>query len=86
MTLVTRSSWATNLGESKVGKKNMILKNYVWIDDAGKIAETKENTLPKTWRKGRLLGAKGQEVSDLQAKEWGLGKSKAKAPAENKGK
>ena len=79
MTLVTRSSWATNLGESKVGKNKMILKNYVWIDDAGKVAETKENTLPKTWRKG-------QEVSDLQAKEWGLGKSKAKAPAENKGK
>ena len=41
--------------------------------------------MPKAWRKGKLLGAKGQEVSDLQAKEWGLGK-KAKAPAENKGK
>ena len=88
MTLVTRSSWATNLGESKVGKNKMILKNYVWIDDAGKVAETSENQMPKTWRKAKLLGAKGQEVSDLQAKEWGLGKAKAKAkaPAENKGK
>ena len=29
--------------------------------------------------------AKGQEATDAQAKEWGIG-SKAKAPAENKGK
>jgi hypothetical protein len=85
MTLVTRASFSGK-SELQVGKKNMILKKYVWIDDAGKIAETSENTLPKTWRKGKLLGAKGQEVSDLEAKEWGLGKSKAKAPAENKGK
>ena len=64
----------------------MILKKYVWVDEAGKVAETSENTLPKGWRKGKLLGAKGQEVSDLEAKEWGLGKAKAKAPAENKSK
>ena len=85
MTLVTRASFSGK-SELQVGKNNMELKKYVWIDDAGKIAETSENTLPKTWRKGKLLGAKGQEVSDLQAKEWGLGKSKAKAPAENKSK
>lgn len=64
----------------------MKLKKYVWIDDAGKIAETSDNQMPKAWRKGKLLGVKGHEVSDLQAKEWGLGKSKAKAPAENKSK
>ena len=85
MTLVTRSSF-NGQGELQSGKKIMQLKKYVWVDEAGKIAETSENQLPKTWRKGQLLGAKGQEVSDLQAKEWGLGKAKAKAPAENKGK
>ena len=84
MTLVTRSSF-NGQGELQSGKKIMELKKYVWIDEAGKIAETSDNSLPKGWRKGQLLGAKGQEVSDLQAKEWGLGK-KAKAPAENKGK
>ena len=86
MTLVTRSSFSGK-DELQSGEK-MILKKYVWIDEAGKIAETADNQMPKTWRKAKLLGAKGQEVSDLQAKEWGLGKAKAKAkaPAENKGK
>jgi len=83
MTLVTRSSF-NGKDELQSGEK-MILKKYVWIDDAGKIAETTDNNLPKAWRKGKLLGVKGHEVSDLQAKEWGIGK-KAKAPAENKGK
>jgi hypothetical protein len=86
MTLVTRSSWATNMGESEVGRKKMELKKYVWINDAGKTAETANRELPKGWVKGKLLGAKGQEVSDAQTKEWGLGNAKAKAPAENKGK
>tara|TARA_R100000458_G_C8233211_1_gene214303 strand:- start:778 stop:1035 length:258 start_codon:yes stop_codon:yes gene_type:complete len=85
MTLVTRSSF-NGQDELQSGKKKMLLKKYVWIDEAGKIAETTDNNMPKTWRKAKLLGAKGQEVSDLQAKEWGLGKAKAKAPAENKGK
>ena len=65
----------------------MILKKYVWIDEAGKVAETTENQLPKTWRKGKLLGGKGQEVADAEVKEWGLGKAtKAKAPVEDKSK
>ena len=84
MTLVTRSSF-NGKDELQSGKNTMLLKKYVWVDEAGKEAETTDNQLPKTWRKGQLLGAKGQEISDAQAKEWGLG-SKAKAPAENKGK
>lgn len=76
------------MGESEVGRKKMELKKYVWADDDGKVAETTNRELPKGWRKGKLLGAKGQEVSDAQTKEWGLGKAKAKAkaPTENKGK
>ena len=84
MTLVTRSSYSGK-DELQSGEK-MILKKYVWIDEAGKTAETSENQLPKTWRKGQLLGVKGQEVSDAEVKSWNLGKAKAKAPAENKGK
>jgi|TARA_Y100000996_G_C21962654_1_gene412905 hypothetical protein len=86
MTLITRSSF-NGTGELKSGEKIMILKKYVWIDEAGKVAETTENQLPKTWRKGKLLGVKGQEVADAEVKEWGLGKAtKAKAPVEDKSK
>ena len=37
----------------------MILKKYVWVDEAGKVAETSENTLPKGWRKGKLVAREG---------------------------
>ena len=84
MTLVTRSSF-NGQGELQSGKKIMKLKKDVWINEEGKIAEAPAGEMPKGWRKGKLLGATGQEVSDLTAKEWGIGK-KAKAPAENKGK
>ena len=86
MTLITRASF-NGQGELKSGKKKMLLKKYVWVDEAGKVAETTDNNMPKTWRKAKLLGAKGQEVSEAQAKEWGLGKAtKAKAPVEDKSK
>ena len=86
MTLITRSSFNGQV-ELKSGKKKMLLKKYVWVDEAGKVAETTDNNMPKTWRKAKLLGAKGQEVSEAQAKEWGLGKAtKAKAPVEDKSK
>ena len=84
MTLITRSSF-NGQGELKSGKKIMKLKKDVWINEEGKIAEAPAGEMPKGWRKGKLLGAAGQEVSDLTEKEWGIG-SKAKAPAENKGK
>ena len=62
----------------------MKLKKDVYINDAGEIKET-TGGLPKGWPKGKLLGKKGQEVSDAQAKEWGIG-TKAQAPKENKSK
>ena len=83
MTLVTRASFRGQ-SELQSGKKIMKLNKDVWINEEGKIAEAPAGEMPKGWRKGKLLGAAGQEVSDLTAKEWGL--SKAKAPAENKGK
>ena len=81
---MTRSSW-TGEGESKSSKENMILKEYLWIDEAGKIGKNKKNELPKGWVKGKLLAVPG-EISAEDAKAWGLSGSKAKAPSENKSK
>ena len=38
-----------------------------------------------TQAKGKVLGRKGQEITDAQAKEYGIS-TKAKAPKENKSK
>ena len=85
MTLVTRASF-NGQSELQSKRKIMILKKYVWKNaEDGKVMETTENQIPKAWKKAQLLGAKGQEVTDAQAKDWGLG-TKAKAPKENKGK
>ena len=65
-------------------RQKVKLKKDVYINDAGEIKET-TGGLPKGWPKGKLLGKKGQEVSDAQAKEWGIG-TKAQAPKENKSK
>ena len=53
MTLVTRSSF-NGKGELQSKENYMQLKKYVWIDEAGKIAETTDNSIPNTWRKGKL--------------------------------
>jgi hypothetical protein len=84
--MVTRSDWATNLDEDHLRKENMahILKKDTWQNEDGQVKQS-DNGLPKDWKKGKLLGRKGMEVSDLQAKEWGL-TTKAKAPTENKAK
>ena len=65
-------------------EEKMKLKKFVWTNDAGDIKET-TGDLPKGWNKGKLLGAKGMEISDAQAKEWGIS-SKAQSPKENKSK
>ena len=65
-------------------KAKMKLAKDVYINDEGQVKESVKG-LPTGWAKGKILGRKGQEISDAQAKEWGIGK-KAKAPAENKSK
>ena len=65
-------------------KAKMKLAKDVYINDEGQVKESAKG-LPSGWAKGKLLGRKGQEITDAQAKEWGIGK-KAKAPAENKSK
>lgn len=86
--MVTRLDWATNPSGDPLGEDKMAqtLKKDVWINEAGNIKQSAEG-LPAGWKKGKLLGRKGQEISDMQAKEWGLNKeTKAKKPVENKGK
>ena len=87
MVLLSHSSYASDSSGMQTGKKdNMILKNDVWIDEDGKVAEGKDG-LPKGWAKGKLVAKAGTEISDLQAKELGLKKeTKAKKPTENKSK
>lgn len=86
MVLFSHSSYEVGAEQTKK-RKTMKLKKDLWINEEGKIAEGTDG-LPKGWAKGKLLGKKGDEVSDLQAKEWGIDnpKTKAKAPAENKAK
>ena len=86
MVLMSHSSYGAGADQTKK-RKTMKLKKDLCINEEGKVAEGTDG-LPKGWAKGKLLGKKGDEVSDLQAKEWGLdkAKAKAKAPAENKAK
>lgn len=85
--VISHSSFTVGANNLEKRKKMAILKKDVYTNDAGDIKET-TGGLPKGWAKGKLLGKKGDEISDLQAKEWGLdkAKAKAKAPAENKAK
>jgi len=55
------------------------------MNDAGEYVET-TGGLPKGWAKGKLIGKKGQEMSDADYKALNIIATKAKAPKENKGK
>ena len=83
MTLVTRSSFSGKGELQSKEKESMQLKKYVWLDEAGKIGQTAENNLPKGWRKGKLMGKKGQEMSDADYNALNIIAKKAQAPKEN---
>tara|TARA_R100000329_G_C7563145_1_gene199214 strand:- start:239 stop:487 length:249 start_codon:yes stop_codon:yes gene_type:complete len=82
MVLFSHSSYTANAEQTE--KENMIIKKRLWINDAGEVAEGVKDDLPKGWKKGKLLANKGDEITDVQAKAWGLKETKAKKPAENK--
>ena len=63
----------------------MELKKDIYMNDAGECMET-TGGLPKGWRKGKLMGKKGQEMSDADYKALNIIAKKAQAPKENKGK
>lgn len=64
----------------------MKIKKDLWINEDGEVKEAQTNgDLPKGWAKGKLIARAGAEISDIEAKEYGLSKeTKAKKPAENK--
>ncbi len=66
----------------------MKVKKDLWLNEDGEVKEgTADGNLPKGWAKGKLVARAGAEISDLQAKEYGLKKeTKAKAQKENKAK
>ena len=83
---MSHSSYMAGADQTKK-RKTMKLKHDYWINDEGKIGKGKDGELPKDWAKGKLLAIAGSEISDLQAKEWGIKETKAsKKPTENKAK
>ena len=72
-------------GGSQLGEVKMILKKDIYMNDAGECVET-TGGLPKGWAKGKLVGLKGQEISDADFKALNIVATKAKAPKENKAK
>ena len=81
MTIMSHHSY----GGSIVGEEKMELKKDIYMNDAGECVET-TGGLPKGWAKGKLMGKKGQEMSDADYKALNIVDTKAKAPKENKGK
>ena len=85
--MFSHSSYASNLGGKQTEEKeNMKIKKDLWINEEGEVKEAQANgDLPKGWAKGKLIARAGAELSDLEAKEYGIKKeTKAKAPKENK--
>ena len=83
---MSHSSYASNSNAHNLGKVKMFtVKEDVYKNDAGEIKASKDG-LPKGWAKGKLIGKKGQEMSDADYKALNIIATKAKAPKENKGK
>ena len=84
MVLVSHLSYK-QAGVDQTEKENMIIKKDLWINEEGEVKEGSNGDLPKGWAKGKLVARAGAEISDLQAKEYGLKKeTKAKEPKDNK--
>ena len=63
----------------------MKIKKDLWINEEGEVKEGSNGELPKGWAKGKLVARAGAEISDLEAKEYGLKKeTKAKEPKDTK--
>ena len=81
MASMSHHSYAGSIG----GEEKMELNKDIYMNDAGECVET-TGGLPKGWAKGKLMGKKGQEMSDADYKALNIVATKAKAPKENKGK
>ena len=67
---------SSSFGGEETNKGNKMKLKDLWTNDKGEIAEG-NNGLPKGWAK-KLIAKAGDEISDLQAKEYGLKDTKAK--------
>jgi hypothetical protein len=79
MVLVSHLSYKQASANQTKKKENMKIKKDLWINEEGEVKEGTANGLPKGWAKGKLIARAGEEISDLEAKEYGL-------KAENKAK
>ena len=84
MVLVSSSSFIGGDDITK-GKKMIELKKDVYEKD-GKIILSDGHPKEFAGQSCRKLAIAGEEISDAQAKEWGIKESKAKEPKENKAK
>jgi hypothetical protein len=84
MVLFSHSSYKAGAEQDNKGK-NMKLKKDVYEKD-GKIILSDGHPKEFAGQSCRKLAIAGEEISDAQAKEWGIKESKAKEPKENKAK
>ena len=87
MVLFSHLSYANNLGEKQTMEKEIMkIKKDLYMNEDGEVKEgSAKGDLPTGWAKGKLIARAGTEISDLEAKEYGIKKeTKAKAPKENK--
>jgi len=86
MVLFSHSSYGSSEKQDSKEKGNMVykLKKDLYKKD-DKYVESDGHPKEFAGQSVSLVARAGEEISDIQAKEWGLGK-KAKAPKENKAK
>ena len=86
MVLFSHSSYLESAGQTKEKKQMIKLEKDLYEKDGEYVLSDGH---PKKWagQGCHKVGIKGQEISDVEAKEYGLKKeTKAKAPKENKAK
>tara|TARA_B100000965_G_scaffold402285_1_gene427912 strand:+ start:2201 stop:2458 length:258 start_codon:yes stop_codon:yes gene_type:complete len=85
MVLFSHSSYASNLGGKQTRKKNMKLKKDLYHKD-GKFVLSDGHPKEFAGQSCQVVARKGEEISDAEAKQYGLKETKAKEPKENKAK
>ena len=83
--MFSHSSYASASGGEQTKGKIMKLKKDVYEKD-GKIVLSNGHPKEFAGQSCRKLAIAGEEISDAQAKAWGIKESKAKEPKENKAK
>ena len=85
MVLFSYSSYASNSSGEQDGKKNMKLKKDLFHKD-GKFVLSNGHPKEFAGQSVQVIARKGEEISDAEAKQYGLKETKAKELKENKAK